>query len=542
MDMATKDELVKELNINLFSALKSFMKFRISKNDENKFEINDFLRLIKEKSSEHNLNQLYKLVNDYQEHLMSMESYGYVSHQEFSKFLKGMALINEEIEKLENNNLHHLDFDLLTEHFNRNTDSQKGSVVIVDSDINVVSLLTEKFKEEGYNIISASDIDHIWDEVNLESIDLFIIDVSDQAAGDIKMLRRIRNENSNLPVVFITSKDDLDYKVKSIKSGVDEYILKPFEIKEFMARVESIINRFKRYRKKVNRDNLTGVYNKKYFNEISPKLIHHLEKGKHFFSIAFIDVDYFKDINDKHGHLVGDHVLKAFVRELKKVLRENDEIFRFGGDEFLILFKDTPAKKAFDALERARIDITNREFMCKLVDVPVKLSFSAGIACSSYSDKHIEDILERADKALYDSKKQGRGKITYEELECWEEKKILIIDDSNMIVQTIKNMLLTLNHQVKFANDGKAGIDLVNSFNPDLIILDTDLPKIDGFEVCKKIRKNLRTNDSKIIVLSSNCDDYSIMHAYEVGADYYMIKPFSLNELEEKVKILLKDK
>ena len=156
-----------------------------------------------------------------------------------------------------------------------------------------------------------------------------------------EVFRCVRSEFPEIPVIFLTAKTLKEDRLKALKSGVDDYVMKPFETDELLARVESAIMKMARSKKYVITDMLTGVYTIKFFNDDFKEFRARFSRKNEVFSVAFIDLDRFKEINDTYGHIVGDKVLKDFVKYLKDCFRITDHIFRFGGDEFLVLLPDT---------------------------------------------------------------------------------------------------------------------------------------------------------------------------------------------------------
>ena len=154
------------------------------------------------------------------------------------------------------------------------------------------------------------------------------------------------------------------------------------------------------------RDELTGLYNRRHMREVMAQHQKRLARsGYHRFCLALVDLDHFKRINDTHGHGIGDEVLKRFAAILQSALRETDVLARWGGEEFLVLMNDTTPELANMGLERARAALADAPLIPSLPDLEV--SFSAGL--TAYLDIEPLDVcIERADRALYDAKRQGR--------------------------------------------------------------------------------------------------------------------------------------
>lgn len=121
------------------------------------------------------------------------------------------------------------------------------------------------------------------------------------------------------------------------------------------------------------------------------------------------------------------------------------------------------------------------------------------------------------------------------------KKRILLVDDVNVIVRLMEDHLNALDYEVFSAKNGEEGIRKCKTLKPDLMLVDLMLPKVDGFEVCRRIKSDLETKDTKIIVISSKNKKEDVLKSFQAGIDDYMVKPFSMRELEQRVKKLLSD-
>lgn len=163
-----------------------------------------------------------------------------------------------------------------------------------------------------------------------------------------------------------------------------------------------------RIRELATRDDLTGLYNRRYMQERLTQQIRQMERSGGRFSLCLADLDHFKRINDTHGHGIGDQVLRQFADIAQICLRESDTLARWGGEEFLILLPDTGAGQAALSMERLRVAVAD---LCTLREIPgLTVTFSAGVT-ECRSGETAEQAVERADRALYRAKAEGRNRI-----------------------------------------------------------------------------------------------------------------------------------
>ena len=156
-------------------------------------------------------------------------------------------------------------------------------------------------------------------------------------------------------------------------------------------------------------DPLTGVYNRRFFMQ---KLITQLNTFEKFLSIIMIDIDFFKNYNDRNGHQAGDYLLTEIVNVIKDNLREYDTIGRYGGEEFILILPEVDNLKALEICERLRKAIENYNFKFRDSQPENKITVSAGLTTTVTRDLNYEELIKEADNNLYKSKKSGRNKVT----------------------------------------------------------------------------------------------------------------------------------
>jgi len=298
--------------------------------------------------------------------------------------------------------------------------SNKGTILFVEDDYHLVRILTVFLNNAGYEVFSASD--------GVEAISLLKTRIPDLILSDIMMpnmngheLRRNVMQNPELrmiPFIFLTAKGMLDDKISGLKLSVDDYITKPFEEAELIARIDSIMERHRRYSDLIRFDSLTKLYNRR---TIESLIINELSRVKRYalnFSMLLMDVDNFKYCNDTFGHSFGDQVLTVMAETLLKQLRDVDYAGRLGGDEFLVVMPETDKKSCFLVADRLRLALSKIIFDGK----NFTLTISGGITSAPDDGNDLQTLLLQADVALYEAKNRGRNCIiscTKNEEECF---------------------------------------------------------------------------------------------------------------------------
>ena len=156
-------------------------------------------------------------------------------------------------------------------------------------------------------------------------------------------------------------------------------------------------------------DGLTGACNKRFIVDFLEREILRSQRRGHHLSIAMIDIDHFKAINDTHGHLVGDEILRQFSKRIQRVLREDDLLARYGGEEFMVIQTETSPQVARQLAERIQAAIRNKPYATSVGELSITASI--GIGALSTGDSTLESLVDRADQLLYQAKRDGRDRI-----------------------------------------------------------------------------------------------------------------------------------
>lgn len=253
-------------------------------------------------------------------------------------------------------------------------------------------------------------------------IDLIICDLEMPRMDGIKLLGMIatRNELRDVPVIMLTGREDRELKIRLLGQGASDYVTKPFDAGELVARVKvhlkikSLQDELKRSNEMLkqlsNTDPLTRLYNRRYLMEMLEKEIMRTKrKGTHL-SLIMLDIDHFKRVNDQYGHQCGDEVLTVVAGLTASDRRGYDFTARYGGEEFVIALPETGHKDALTIAERVRRQIEQHVFSGPISQL--KVTVSLGVATYPTDDiTSIDDLFRDADRALYRAKSAGRNRV-----------------------------------------------------------------------------------------------------------------------------------
>jgi len=212
-----------------------------------------------------------------------------------------------------------------------------------------------------------------------------------------------------IPFVFLTARKDLEGKIEGIKAGADAYLTKPFLPTELIVTVQNALRRAADYQSTLVIDPLTRSYNRLYLQQQLPDLMEKLRQQKLPAACAMIDIDHFKQINDRYGHQTGDLVLTGVAELIKKNIRKDDVLVRYGGEEFLLFLPYQRSVIALMVVERIRKVIAAKVFADRNGQSHFNVTISCGL-CDVSDELSLEEVIGEADRSLYDAKEQGRDR------------------------------------------------------------------------------------------------------------------------------------
>jgi len=423
------------------------------------------------------------------------------------------------------------------------TDLGNSIVLIIDSNLDFASKLKEQLEASNYVALIALTMEKGMEMFYRMRPSFIVMEFPLAMAFGEKNLEQFVSvvRKSVTPIAFIGKKADRNHELKAYELGASGYFAKPLDEALFIAFLENRLIWRQDMQRITTLDELTGAFNRKYMNSIISQLIQGYRQHERPFSIAIMDLDHFKQVNDQYGHLTGDQVLKRFVAVCREHMREKDEIFRFGGEEFVISMADTDEKEAFMLIDQMRVAFQQEHFETEAA--VFQATFSAGIAAASLEAETKDQLLEKADQALYQSKEQGRNQVTcYNQEARAIEARILhmiVVDDDEVVRSILKKGFQTwkehdhIEVRVHTYADGLAFLNS-NWYHPQdqyVILLDGMMPEMDGIEVLKQIRANYPDKNIVISMLSARSDEKNIILALEKGADDYLFKPFNVLEV-----------
>ncbi len=296
-------------------------------------------------------------------------------------------------------------------------------VLVAEDDRVSRRLLTRAVSGWGYQVVEAIDGDQAWEILQQdEAPPLVIMDWEMPGWDGVEICRHVRqlHREPYTYILLLTARKDQQDIIDGLQAGADDYITKPFDKHELEVRLRTgkriiklqkeLIEARERLRIMARHDPLTGLYNRGAIFEQLQTEISRARRSSTCLTIVLGDVDHFKSINDTHGHLVGDEVLRSVAQRLNQSSRDYDAVGRYGGEEFLALVPGCPPDCALDQANRLHQAVRSRPVETEQGDIPVTISLGVAV-CNGDSLPDAETLIHAADEALYRAKEAGRDRV-----------------------------------------------------------------------------------------------------------------------------------
>jgi two-component system, cell cycle response regulator len=295
--------------------------------------------------------------------------------------------------------------------------ANSGKVLIIDDSVSVHRLLKARLSSEGLTLLEALDGNSGIEMAHEHKPDVILLDLSMPGLDGFQVLRQLKDDPAvgQIPVIVLSGMQSPQDKVTAFDLGAIDFIAKPFDLTELRVRVRSAIRLSELLQllsQRAQIDGLTGLYNRAHFDRRWPEELAGATRHDRPISLAMIDLDHFKSINDTFGHPAGDSVIQALGRILQEQCRSSDIACRYGGEEFIIILPDTSPDAGFELCDRIRLSIAQITWPRhpeRKVTCSIGLVGAEGSVLASPTT-----MIEAADKILYKAKQAGRNRVMHE--------------------------------------------------------------------------------------------------------------------------------
>ncbi len=304
-----------------------------------------------------------------------------------------------------------------------NVDATHANILVLDDNSVDADNLVATLAQDDDTVIVMDKVEPMFECAVSGDFDLIIVELNLEGQDSLRLCSQLRSaeKTRQIPILLVVEEDQVDRLAKGFDLGINDYLIKPIDRNEMLARARTQIRRWRyqgRLRKTYERsiemaltDSLTGLYNRRYLAAHIDGQIGRMRISGKAMSLVMFDVDYFKTVNDTHGHGAGDEVLQELARRVTHNLRSFDTVARFGGDEFFVVMPDTEVSIACAVAERLRADIAGKSISVIGAATEINVTVSIGVVTARPADDTSDTLLKCADEALYKAKEAGRNRV-----------------------------------------------------------------------------------------------------------------------------------
>jgi diguanylate cyclase (GGDEF)-like protein len=298
------------------------------------------------------------------------------------------------------------------------------------SDLTVLYVEDDTHTQEWMQLLLEDEVKELYQAYNgVEGLELYkkyapdiiLTDINMPQMDGMSMAKEIKKLNKSQPIIILSAFSDKDTLLRAIDIGVDGFSPKPIDLEHLRNKLQEIAANIKEKVQQANEietlytmahyDALTNIPNRTYFNMKLDNALLDAKKNGTNLVLFFIDLDDFKLINDKYGHLAGDKVLQAIAKNISQVIRKEDTLARIGGDEFALFIENVTNENYIHTLAHKILQACSQPIAYE--DTQLQISCSIGISRYPEDANNKKELFEQADKAMYKTKSGGKSNFSY---------------------------------------------------------------------------------------------------------------------------------
>lgn len=412
----------------------------------------------------------------------------------------------------------------------------QARILIVEDDPQLAALLSLRLQGPAREVLIADTAGAAERVLETGEVSLILLDLILPDADGRNLLLALRSDarTAAVPIFVITAKVGNQPRTECLALGADGYFEKPLDDRAIAAATTTVLDRTAHLAREIRRDVVTGLPNRVAFREAFDRA---LAGSPTTLSLAMLDLDHFRWLNDRLGSQLGDAVLRRLGGRLAAVLREALCFARWDGGGFTALL-DGPPESAVGLLDRALEMARQLDFA--QAGETFQVTFSAGVTQVAPGTS-LEDAIGQADRFLSIAKASGRNQVVRGgDATTPPVRRILIAEDDDNIARLVTQQLCREGFEVVRYKDGAEALAAAPQSGASLIISDVDMPHLDGFDLLRGLRQLPACRHLPIMMLTGMGDEDHIVRAFELGADEYVLKPFSIREVIARVRRLLR--
>ncbi len=415
-------------------------------------------------------------------------------------------------------------------------------VLIVDDDPDFGNRCVHDLEIAGIHARAITDPRETLEHLQVFRPDLLILDMYMPICSGKELASIIRQQDRyvGMPIVFLSAETNRTQQQAALSLGADDFLAKPISPPDLVAAISARAVRARYLQRFLLRDSLTGLLNHQAVEEELAREFARAERLQQPLSIAIIDIDHFKRVNDSYGHLIGDQVLRSFARLLQQRLRQSDLIGRHGGEEFLVALPNTSLIEARTLIDGLRSSFATLQHYGP--NGMFRVTFSAGIAGYPQHRSQI-GVMQAADAALYQAKRNGRNRVivdahrddlpafvlstTKDTETIW---RALIISTNGIQRRLLRQALSEQGFMYDMINDVEHALKYESPIPPNLILV--DMTQIEGTHTAKLVQLREYFTNAHIVTIAPATAEPRAATTVAFGADDYLLVPLAAGALQ----------
>ncbi len=414
------------------------------------------------------------------------------------------------------------------------------TVLIVEDNRTVASATIAYLDAPGRKLVVAPDATTALSLMETTSVDVVVLDLilPDRDGRDVLIQMREQLSTSTIPVIVLSSTATAVARAECMAVGADEFIEKPADPEELRAAVTRQIKSGRRRRDAV-RDGLTGLPNRVGIAQEFDQQQRIARREKKSLCVALVALDSLAEVTMKLGRDAGDQLLLEVCATVHEAVGKGNRVGRWQTAELVIVLPDSSLEEARRSLDGALREVTQGEALADLKAAGIDVALSGGVASIDPSFT-LHEAVSAAEGSLYRARSSDKEKVSSElDADPARTNRILLLEDDRVTSTLVNHRLVREGLEVVSFGDGSEAFAWLSDADFDLAILDVKVPGMDGFEVLSRIRESPRHKGIPIIMLTGMGSETDVIRGLELGANDYVLKPFSPAELLARVRRLL---
>jgi diguanylate cyclase (GGDEF)-like protein len=422
----------------------------------------------------------------------------------------------------------------------------ESGVLAVDDDPAVLETVRGLLESQQRRVSTLGEPLRFWDALEGAAPDLVVLDVDMPRLSGIELCRALRADPRwvGTPVLFLTARQDAETIRRVFAAGADDFVSKPVVGPELIARIENRLERTRLQATIAEVDPLTGVANRRHSTKALERLIRLAERFRQPMSVAVVDLDGLKGVNELHGHSAGDRVLRRLGGRLLRAFGADDAVGRWGGAEFVVGMHGLGRAEAVQLLASV-LEGFRQESFRGADGTPFTLTVSAGVAEYPVDGSDLPTIYRAAEGAVARAKELGPGRIVPAGLRPDRSEAdvqavdVAVVEDDESLGGLLVHALTTRGHSTLWIPDGREAVEALAGAEPRVmarvVLLDWDLPAVDGLTVLRAMAETGVLRRTRVVMLTVRATEAEVLKTFELGAFDHVAKPFSVKILMHRI-------